>query len=410
MRERTTWTQDSIAKAASKLKVAEDPRAMNQDHLSQQPSHDKYNIGDSSDFGEDVHPSGGTWKAEYSGGEVKRNEIGMPEMRGDTFNHPEKTASLDKTALLKKSNLCVRIARAMLPKSASESVVEDQALAFMHLSDSDLVATSNRLAGQQDDEDEDEDEGQDKQAKGLPPEFLENIKEKKEESKDKKDDDKGQQSKEASDDEEDEEDEGKSQQQSKEAAALKSATEQMQQMAAQMQQMMAQMQQMQGQQQGQPAQLGQQQSQQLDQQLSGQQDPMVSEDQLLDQMLQDQLGDQIFASEEPEIQLDGLGMDVGEAVFAAGEQETLQGLFSEGSEYQNALQAAQIQGTHVPQQHFSPVAHGARTASTRTVGTIPSQGVSKLGGAGSGTPEANEVNRLSSLWQTAPNVSDIFRS
>src|SRR4051812_46625455 len=93
MRERTTWNREAIAKFAAAIsKKAEDPRAMNQDHLKEQPSADKYVTGGPSEFGEDVHPSTGTWKAEYSGGEVKRDEIGMPEVRKDTFNHPEKTA------------------------------------------------------------------------------------------------------------------------------------------------------------------------------------------------------------------------------------------------------------------------------------------------------------------------------
>ncbi len=63
MRERTTWNRE-IARTASG-RTAEDPRAMNQDHLKQQPAPDDYVTGGPSEFAEDVHPSAGTWKAEY---------------------------------------------------------------------------------------------------------------------------------------------------------------------------------------------------------------------------------------------------------------------------------------------------------------------------------------------------------
>lgn len=408
MRERTTWNRDQIT--ASATKKADDPRAMNQDHHAQQPSADKYVIGDPSDFAEDVHPSAGTWKQEYSGGEVKRNEIGMPEMRGDTYNHPEKTASLDEETLLKKSNLCVKVARMMLPKSASQLIVEDQAFELMKLPDADLMSTHNRLASvnasQQDDaEDEEEESGQQqsKQAKDLPPEFLKNIEKKKEEAKDKGDDgddDKKQQSKEAKDANEDEaKDEEPKEQQSKEAALLKAAQDQMQQMAQQLNQMQAQMQQMM--QQGATAIQAQPQQQQQAQ------CDMMGDDQLLEQMLQGQMGDQqVYAADDSEIQLEGANLDVGETVFTAGEEDALQGLFSQDQEYQMALHAAQLQG-HMPAS--APVTAGVRTASSRTVGTRPTHGVAQLGGATSGGV-GSDVDKLSNLWQSAPDVSGVFRS
>ena len=51
MRERTTWSRQTIA--SQLRKVAEDPRAMNQDHLQQQPAADAYVIGGPSEFAED---------------------------------------------------------------------------------------------------------------------------------------------------------------------------------------------------------------------------------------------------------------------------------------------------------------------------------------------------------------------
>lgn len=188
---------------------------MNQDHLSQQPAADAYVIGGPSDFAEDQSPPGKGWKAEQgSDGNTKRDEIGLPEYRSDTFNNPEKSpgVSPSRQASLAevhaKAEVATRVARLMLPKTASEQVIEDQALTLMDLPLSNLRTTLTRLAEEQDsdeeddddgqskeasqdDDEDDSDEGQAKQAKDLPPEFLKNIQKKKDEAKD-KDDDKGQ--------------------------------------------------------------------------------------------------------------------------------------------------------------------------------------------------------------------------
>jgi hypothetical protein len=132
MRERTTWNRDQIKQAAMSRQA--DPYTMNQDH--KQPAADAYVTGTPSDFAEDV-TSPNRWEAEYKGGQVDRNEIGMPEMRADTFNHAEKTASHD--LLLKKADLTVQVARLMLPKTASETAIEDQAYGLMYLPDAELV-------------------------------------------------------------------------------------------------------------------------------------------------------------------------------------------------------------------------------------------------------------------------------
>ena len=140
MRERSTWNRDRIASLTNKL--AEDPRAMNQDHLQQQPAADKYETGGPSEFAEDVHESGeDTWKAEYEGEDTRRNEIGLPEFRADTF----KSAS-NQEFLIKKADLCVDVARAMLGKTASDDAVVDQALSFMHLPNAELINTANHVA------------------------------------------------------------------------------------------------------------------------------------------------------------------------------------------------------------------------------------------------------------------------
>lgn len=516
---------------------------MNQDHLQQQPAADKYVIGGPSEFAEDLSNEGPGWKADLgSDGNTKRNEIGLPEFRKDTFDTPEhapgvspsRQASRDE--VYERAQIATKVARLMLPKSASEQVIEDQAVTLMDLPLSSLNNTLSRLAEEQQEEDEDEDDGQQKQAAddeddkddddgqqkqaGLPPEFLEQQKKMKEKSE-KKDDgggksEKKDEKKEASsrrraqqqDADDEDEDEGqqkqarrvkaqgqddekkqaqgdqdekkgqdkearrrKAQQQDDEAegqekkaqqqdeddgdqkkeaadqddedgekqvgkeayALIKQAASDLlkmpaiaraatfkvvlpslaraaslgqqqmlgqqqqvaqEQLQAQVQQLVQQaMQQQQGQQQqGQQKQQGQQ-------QLQSQQQSLADED-LVDQMLQDpgQLS-------EEGIQMDAPDMDLG---LYAGEAEdpALQAIFASEPEVQRALEARAIErGGHTPTA-------SVRTASTRTVGTRPSSGVSVLGGgtASGAVSNVEEIDKLSRMWSSAPDVSSVFGS
>ncbi len=452
MRERTTWNRDQIVKLANSLKKAEDPRAMNQDHLKQQPAADKYEIGGPSEFGEDVHPSAGTWKAEYSGGEVKRNEIGLPELRSDTFNHSEKTAAQDEDEdddfLEKKADVCLSIAKRMLPKTASDQMIEDQAFAFMHLADADIIATHARLASQDDEDKKDEDKGQqDKEAGQIPENFKkdedkkdddkgqqskeagqipENFK-KKDEGDDKKDDDKGQQSKEAQGQQQKQDDDKKQSQQGQQdqdddkkqasdkiAALRKQACDALmsgdQQGAQQAVQQIAQLQQGQQQQQLSQEQAQQQVQQMLSQALQQQGQPQQSDDQMLDQMLQQQMSastdtSMLTATTGPmmDIQLEGPSMDMTE-IRLGSEDEALTALFASHDEVQQAAHAQSLQ-TGIPVQASMGM---SRTASTRTVGTRPTGGVAQLGGASAPSSGGGEIDKLSGLWASAPNVKSVF--
>lgn len=385
MRERSTWDRNKIKKAAD---TAGDIYTMNQEHP--QPAFDKYVTGDPSDFAEDVH-SPNTWETEYSGEEVKRNEIGMPEMRGDTFNHSEKTASRD--VLLKKANLCVEVATMMLAgkRVASESMIEDQAYSLMFLPAQELIDTHTRLAQQQDEDEEEmemgDDEQQQKQAGDEMPEFIKEKIEEKEEGGEKKEagqvpdalkehqfksedggdkaDAKDEGEKKQAQDQSDEEPAQEAQQQQKQAT----------QMMAQMQQMMAQLQQMMQQAQGQ------------------QQAPMMADQGMddLDQMLaQDSCGPMA----ESDIQMDPSGMDM----MASEEDEILKSIFASDEEVEEVQEAQQ-----------QKQAKAVRTASTRTVGTRPSEGVAKLGGGIAKQAGSSDVDQLSSLWATAPDVSSVFK-
>jgi len=370
-RERTTWNRAEIAKRAGLTKTA-DPYTMNQDHP--QPAADAYVTGGPSDFAEDIHPSSGTWEAEYSGGQVKRNEIGMPEFRGDTFNHKEKTAAQIRAERIQKSALCIQVAKAMLPKTASTTEVENQALDLMDMDDVALANTYTRLA--QDDQD------QQQQQNPFPPEQKQAQ------------DDQGQQ------------------QQAAPAPEQKQAQQdmlaQMQQQIAQLQQQLAQFQQ-QGQQQEPPVQAqGQQQvpppvqaqgQQQVPPvQAQGQQAPsqvpvQADDSALVDQMLAQDPGQDPVA--DMDIELGGPSMDMGDM---GGDDAVLQQLFA-NDETEQAQQAQQLQQKQ---------AHAIRTASTRTVGTRPKGGVTNLGGTPSASGGRDDVASLSSMWNTAPDVREAF--
>lgn len=478
-RERSTWNVNAIAKRAG-LKVA-DPYLMNQDHVNQQPSADQYVIGGPSEFAEDVHPSNNTWEAEYAGGQVKRNEIGMPEMRSDTFNHPEKTAS--EEVITKKAALCVAIARKILPKTASAAEIEDQSYSFMYLPDAEVMATYTRLASQDDlqgdqsqqkqvqaaqqqdqaqqgqqqqvqaaqQQGQDQQQGQQVQAGQIPPQFLENVKKKKEEAADKddkKDDDKEKkaaqaqqkqaQQKQAQQDQGQQDQGQQDQGQQKQAQQDQDQAQQVQDKQAGMQQQIAQLLQQAQQLQQQLAQ-GQQQTQQpvaqaqtqqpvaqMQQQSQAQQiaqavqqaiaqgqDPIQAAQQCLGQTQQQSNNeiDQMLAEQgqiEPmanmDIQLDTPSMDVGEVQLSPDEDDTLRQLFANNPEYKNAQEAA---GQGQEDQGQQKQAHVVRTASMRTVGTRPTAGVSQIGGVSSNAG-AGAGRDLSSLWNSAPDVREVF--
>lgn len=439
MRERTTWNRNEIAQRAASVSKTADPYLMNQDHVKVQPAADAYVTGDPSSFGEDVHPSGGTWEAEYANGQVKRNEIGMPEMRGDTFNHSEKTAS--EQVIIKRASLCVEIARSLLPKNASASDIESQAFAFMAMSDADVMSTYSRIARQADEKEEEQgqaqqkqaqqdqeqqdqaqqkqaqqdqqqaqDQDQGKQAGEMPPQFKENAEKKKEEAAAKKDGDK-------------DEDKGQDKKaalsasviaaiQSGDLAAAQTAitaameaqaqaavVAQQQPMQAQLQQMQAQLQQMAQQ----PQMANQQQVAQMQQQMAQMQQQFAQQQQMQGTVSNDAIIDQMLATDdaipqqaaEMEVEMDTPQMDMGEVVLGP-EDDALRALFATDDQDQ-AQQQEQAQQKQA----------AVRTASTRTVGTRPQHGVSQIGGGTAGA-RGGEVDKLTSLWSTSPNVKEAF--
>jgi hypothetical protein len=144
-----------------------------------------------------------------------------------------------------------------------------------------------------------------------------------------------------------------------------------------------------------------------------QQQPMA-DDQLLDQMLQQPAQQQMMAADASpgasmDIELQGASMDTGE-VKLGSEDEVLKTIFASNSEVQDATAAHAIL-TGVPHQASAAPAGGmTRTASTRTVGTRPTGGVAQLGGGTSGEAPSSDIDKLSGLWQSAPDVRNVFSS
>jgi hypothetical protein len=434
MRQRTTWNTNEILNRTAAMTRTADPYAMNQDHIKQQPSADKYLTGDPSAFAEDI-TTPNNWEVEYSGGAVKRNEIGMPEDRPETFNHPEKTASVNHDLLLKKADMTVRIARRMLGSNAPEGAIEEQAASLMHLPDAEVINTYNRMANE------------------MPPQLQKHQEQQAAKQEQSAEEQAQEQAKQAA---------VRGDKRAFDAAVARLVQIRMandpQQAPAQQQQQAGQQQQAQGQPQqqapaqqqagqqqqaqGQPQAPAQQQAQVQQQgagyqqaqqqapmqqqaqgltnpnqgispnyQQAGQQQHMMqaSDDQLIDQMLMPSGvapaagGPQIA---EMDIQMEAPSMDIGDVSFQPGEDDMLRQLFSndEAMAAQQA-QSAQEQGQQAQGQQ---VQANIRTAALRTVGTRPSAGVARIGGAGAPPSRGQEVDKLTSLWQSAPDVREVF--
>jgi WNK lysine deficient protein kinase len=514
MRARTTWNPEQILQRTSATNRVADPYAMNQDHLKQQPSADKYLTGDPSAFAEDI-TTPNEWNPEYSGGAVKRDEIGMPELRPETFNHPEKTASVNHEAVLKKANIATQIARRLLGANATEIAVEEQAAALMHLPDQEIVNTANRLAGElppalkehmekeqggqaAKKEEAGQDQGQEQQKQaalalaGGDPKvaaalmiMMGTLKKGNDPQQQAPMQQQGQAQQQSAQDQQSAWYDSKGQrpghqgpdtgpyagqQQAQQQMPVQQQAQQqmpVQQQAQQAPQQMPMQQQGQGQQQNIEAEVqqmiqqaaqqqvkqangqqqmpmqqqGQQQmpvQQQAGQQQQAQCPPMAqqqmpvqqqatqqqfpggqfptaqqqmpvqaSDDQLIDQMLMPG-GAQTQGAPiaEMDIQMEAPNMDIGDVQFAPGEDAMLKQLFASGDEAQAAQQAQEAQQGQAQQQ--GQVQANIRTAALRTFGTRPTAGVSRIGGAGAPPSRGAEVDKLTSLWQSAPDVREAF--
>jgi len=371
----------------------------------------------------------------------------MPEMREDTFNHAEKTAA-DHGLLLKKADLCIKTASLMLGKSASDAMVEDQSVALMHLPDSELVRTFKRLANGQQQVAQMGQTAQQKMqamkqqaqqclaagdvqaAEGCMATMMQQAQEcmaqgdlqaaqecLAEAQQVKSAIEAAQQQapvaggmwagKLAQDQQDDEEEQSQEQSQQQKAQQGQKQAQQIQaeqvqaavqQAVAQaVQQVMAQMGQ-QAQQQKQLAQMGQQAQMHQQAQMGQQADDAALADLLMEPGLDADMS-------EMGIEMEPSPMDVGDAGLAP-EDDVLMTLFAsdeqgQGQQAKSEEKEEKEQGQGQQKQAMS------RTASTRTVGTRPTQGVSRVGGSMGNS--GGDVNKLAALWPSAPDVSDAFR-
>ena len=137
MRNRTSWNQKDIQSRVAAAEPA-DLASMNApEHANAQPSADEYVNGDPSQWAEDVAKP--DWKSEYSNGQTKRDEIGMPEMH---------TAAVSLDTAKKKAAMAHKLAYRTLGKGASTKALSDQTFALMHLPTDKLVDAYNRMASE----------------------------------------------------------------------------------------------------------------------------------------------------------------------------------------------------------------------------------------------------------------------
>ena len=422
MRSRTTWIEPKKAT----LHMADDPMSMDKEHMKAQPADDKYGIGDSSTFAEDV-ASPEEWRQEYSGGQVKREEVGLPSFRADSLKEASVSEAID---LHRKAGLALRIANSIF-KNADEATLEAQASAFTRfLPNEELLSLATRLAADEEEDCDDDKEDCDDDAKEQSKEAAQ------QQSKDdkKSDDDKSGEQPPWLKKKDDGEGDDDKKEQSKEAAVAKlfadfqrKAQAQQQQFAQQVQQMLGQGQQQpqvpaMGQQQQQVPAMGQQQQQQMaqqDQMLAQQQQQMAQQDQQMPSMAQEQADlDQLLAQEMIQDQMPSMGMDQQDSMFAddggmgvqfdapmmdltvpqfaPGEEQFLMAMQANTKEYQQAAKASQY----------------SREASSRYIGTKPEGAPSRIASV-PGTRTASAADRefevLQSMWKSAPNVSSAYK-
>lgn len=151
MRSRSTWQSngnETPRQAATSRKA--DIYTMNQDHP--QPSAVEYESGSPDSWAETPVPGDKmNVNAEYDGDHVKRNEIGLGEMRDDTYKHKDSEhwggpGKYDnaKLAAARKAQGAERIARAIL-RTSNTKLIEDTAIDLMAMPEKTMVATLRRI-------------------------------------------------------------------------------------------------------------------------------------------------------------------------------------------------------------------------------------------------------------------------
>ena len=150
MRERTTW-QGNGRMATSNRRAAEEGQdiySMNYDGPRPQPKATDYENGSPADWAETpVSAEKMSVNAEYEGGHVKRNEIGLGEFREDTHKRPKWGEGKYDNARLsseRKATAAHRLASALL-RTEDRAALRKVATGFMGMSDGALVSALNAV-------------------------------------------------------------------------------------------------------------------------------------------------------------------------------------------------------------------------------------------------------------------------
>jgi len=155
MRERLTWKRggatNAPARRASAHPAYPDEGAANPAYQPD-PEADAYENGDPSSWAEDPHP----------GPYPQSAHPAYPDEGPASPAYIAKQGSV-AFALERKAAKCVRLASAMLGPNASQHEVENQALAFMDMSERALRASLSRLAAQDEGDESDEHEQEEKE-------------------------------------------------------------------------------------------------------------------------------------------------------------------------------------------------------------------------------------------------------
>ena len=206
MRKRMTWNDSGVRqRRASEHPATPDEGPASPAYGGPDPAADAYENGDTSSWAEDPHPG--------------------PYTNSEHPAYPDEgpaSPAYKAAALERKAAKCIRLATAMLGEGATVAAIEDQALALMDLPDRSIKASLTRLAGD-DEEASDDEEMEDKEESKKKASFddriarLERVLIKLAESEDPGDDDSDDDD---DDDDSDDEDEGEEESKSKKASAL----------------------------------------------------------------------------------------------------------------------------------------------------------------------------------------------
>lgn len=140
-RRRTTWENRLPVERFASEHPAYPDEGLTHPAAYADPEADAYENGDTSSWAEDPHP-----------GPYRTSLAPANPMDDGGYRHPAaqpgapaKNASLTRQAAERKAAKCIRLAQAMLGKNATVEMIEDQALDFMDFSDARLAMSLRRL-------------------------------------------------------------------------------------------------------------------------------------------------------------------------------------------------------------------------------------------------------------------------